>query len=282
MRRLLVGALLLLAFAAPAQANGLPDAGAYLARSLDSRGCAREPGGTASANLSAWVALGLIATGRSAAAPARCIEDHSRYLRALTDVELAVLALAAARRDPRNAGGRDLVRTILAAQRNGRIGPLIATNQFGILALRAAGAPVPASARRALVADQRPDGAWPVAPGGDGDSNLTATGIQAAIAAGVAPSDPVVTRALAALGRFRSRGGYALARGAAPDAQSTAWALQGLAAVRRADPTARAYLAGLEGSDGAFAYQRGVRITPVWVTAQSVLGVAGRAFPLRG
>ena len=30
------------------------------------------------------------------------------------------------------------------------------------------------------------------------------------------------------------------------------------------------------------AYQRGVRITPVWVTAQAALGLAGLSFPLRG
>jgi hypothetical protein len=84
-----------------------------------------------------------------------------------------------------------------------------------------------------------------------------------------------------ALARFRSaNGGYALAEGARPDAQSTAWVLQGLAAVNRRDAGAEAFLRGLVLTDGAVQYQRGVRITPVWVTAQTAVGLARRSFPL--
>jgi hypothetical protein len=41
------------------------------------------------------------------------------------------------------------------------------------------------------------------------------------------------------------------------------------------------YLGGLQQGDGSFAYQRGQRITPVWVTAQATMGLAGQSFPLR-
>ncbi len=279
-RALAIG-IALLALSAPAQAANLSSAGAYLAGSLDRNGCAHEPGSTPTANLSAWVAFGLVASGRSASGPAACIEKHASSLKALTDVEVASLALSAAGRDPRRAGGRDFVQVIQSSLRGGRLGTLVATNQFGILALKAAGAPIPAAAKRTLIADQNPDGSWPVAVGGDGDSNLTATGIQAAIAAGIAPTDPIIARAVKALGRFRSRGGYTLSAGSPPDAQSTAWVLSGLASVHRGDTTAIAYLGGLQASSGAFAYQRGLSITPVWVTAQSAMGIAGRSFPLR-
>ena len=280
MIRVLVIALALLALASPAQAS-VSSAGAYLAGSLDRNGCAREPGGTPTVNLSAWVAFGLVAAGRSASGPAACIEKHAASLKALTDVEVATLALVAAGRNPRNAGGRDLVRAIQSSLRGGRIGTLVATNQFGILALKSAGAPIPASAKRTLLADQNADGSWPVAVGGGGDSNLTATGIQAAIAAGVGRNDPVVIRALAALKRFKSRSGYALSAGTQPDAQSTGWVLSGLASAGRSDRAAQSYLAGLQTANGSFAYQRGVAITPVWVTAQATMGLAGRSFPLR-
>ena len=280
MRYALVIVLALLALAAPAQAS-VSSAGAYLAGSLDRNGCAREPGGTPTVNLSAWVAFGLVAAGRSASGPAACIEKHASSLKALTDVEVATLALVAAGRNPRNAGGRDLVQTIQSSLRGGRIGTLVATNQFGILALKGAGAPIPASAKRTLLADQNADGSWPVAVGGGGDSNLTATGIQAAIAAGVGRNDPVVTRALTALKRFKSRGGYALSACTAPDAQSTGWVLSGLASAGRSDGAAQSYLTGLQAANGSFAYQRGVAITPVWVTAQATMGLAGRSFPLR-
>lgn len=280
MIRALAVVLALLALAAPAQAS-VASGGAYLARSLDRNGCAHEPGGTPTVNLSSWVAFGLVAAGRSASGPAACIERHASSLKAVTDIEVATLALVAAGRNPRSAGGRDFVQAITSSLRNGRIGTLVATNQFGILALKAAGVPIPGSAKRTLLADQNADGSWPVAVGGDGDSNLTATGIQAAIAAGVSRTDPVITRAIASLARFRSRGGYALSVGTAPDAQSTAWVLSGLSSAGRADAAARAFLGGLQSANGSFAYQRGMAITPVWVTAQATMGLAGRSFPLR-
>ena len=140
---------------------------------------------------------------------------------------------------------------------------------------------MPAAVRATLLRDQRPDGSWPVAPGGDGDSNLTASGIAAAIAAGVPVSDARVQRGVRALGRYRAAsGGYALTRGARPDAQSTAWVVQGLAAAKRRDPAAEAFLRALQARDGAVRYQRGVRITPVWVTAQAAVGMSRRSFPL--
>ncbi|MEI6687918.1 MAG: hypothetical protein WCN97_01005 [Thermoleophilia bacterium] len=281
MKRALVTIIALLALAAPAQAASVSSAGAYLAGTLDANGCAREPGGTPTVNLSSWVAFGLVAAGRSASGPARCIERHAASLKALTDVEVATLALVAAGRNPRNAGGRDFVQSIQSSLRGGRIGTLVATNQFGILALKAAGAPIPASAKRTLLADQNADGSWPVGVGGNGDSNLTATGIQAAMAAGISRTDPVIARALASLRRFRSRGGYALSTGTPPDAQSTAWVLSGLGSAGRSDAAARTYLAGLQAANGSFAYQRGTAITPVWVTAQATMGLAGRSFPLR-
>ncbi len=281
MRSLLIALLALLVVGVPAQAAGLSSTGSFLASSLDANGCARESGATASVQLTSWVALGLAASGRSTSSAASCIERHSKALTTTTDIELAVLALAATGRNPSNAGGRNLVQVILGSLKNGRIGTLVASNQFGILALKGAGATIPAAAKRTLLADQNHDGSWPVSPGGDGDSNLTASGIMAAVAAGMAPNSTMIVRAVASLKRFRSQGGYALIVGSPPDAQSTAWILQGLAAAGKRDPTAEAYLASLQRPNGAVAYQRGLSITPVWVTAQAVLGLARRPFPLR-
>ena len=139
-------------------------------------------------------------------------------------------------------------------------------------------APVPASARRTLLADRAADGGWPVARGGDSDSNLTASGISAAIALRIGPRSAIVNRAIASLRPFRSGGGYALFAGGRADAQSTAWVLSGLAAARRTDRAAERWLAALQYRDGSYAYQRGQRITPVWVTAQAAMGLEiGRA-----
>ncbi len=278
MRRLLLALALLLLAAAPAHAA---DAGAYLERSLDGRGCAREPGGTATVNLTSWVALGLVASRRSASRAADCIATHARHLRTATDLEMAILGLVAAGRDPRRAGGRDLVAALVAQTRSDRIGPTVGSNQFGIFALRAVGVRVPAAIRTTLLRDRTPAGLWPVARGGDADSNLTASGIAAAVAAGVPPTDASLGRAANGLRAFRRGGGYALLPGTAPDAQSTAWVLQGLAALGRRDAGAERFLRGLQQPDGSFAYQRGTRITPVWVTAQAAVGLARRPFPLR-
>ena len=281
MRSLLLGLLALLALGVSAQAASLSSTGSFLASSLDANGCARESGAAASVNLTSWATLGLVASGRSAGSAASCIERHSKALTSTTDIELAVLALAAAGRNPGNANGRNLVEAVRGSLKNGRLGTLVASNQFGILALKATGAAIPVAARSTLLADQNRDGSWPVVPGSDGDSNLTASGIMAAVAAGMAPNSTVITRAVASLKRFRSQGGYALNAGSPPDAQSTAWVLQGLAAAGKRDRAAEAYLASLQRSNGAVAYQRGLSITPVWVTAQAALGLARRPFPLR-
>lgn len=278
MRRLLLVLVLLLMSTAPAHAA---DAGAYLERSLDGRGCAREPGGAATVNLTSWVALGLVASNRSADRAADCIAAHAKHLRAATDLEMAILALAAAGRDPRGADGRDLVAALAAQVRGNRIGSTVGSNQFGIFAFRAVGVRIPAAIRATLLRDRTPSGMWPIARGGAADSNLTASGIAAAVAAGVPATDPALARAGDGLRTFRRGGGYAYAPGAAPDAQSTAWVLQGLAAIGRRDAAAERFLRGLQQADGSYAYQRGSRITPVWVTAQTVIGLARRPFPLR-
>ena len=280
MIRLLVLTLaVLLGLPTAAAAADLPAAGAFLARSLDGEGCAREAGGRASVSLTAWVTLGLVATGRDSSRAAGCIVAHAQELRVITDVELAILALVAAGRPPVRGGVLPIA--LDRAVRGGRIGPTIASTQFGVLALRALGRPVPAAVRAQVERDQSSDGSWSVGAGGDGDSNLTASGIEALIAAGVRPSSRAVGRGVRALELFRAGGGFALGLAGEPDAQSTAWALQGLAAVGQTDDRAVAYLTRLQGRDGAFSYSAGQRITPVWVTAQAVLGLARRPFPLR-
>jgi energy-coupling factor transport system substrate-specific component len=73
------------------------------------------------------------------------------------------------------------------------------------------------------------------------------------------------------------------------NAQSTAWAIQGLVAAGREPARARrrgarsplAYLRSLQTSDGAVRYSRTSRQSPVWVTAQALTGFGLKPFPLR-
>lgn len=283
MRRLALIACLFasLIFVAPASsATPLQRTGTYLETSLDASGCAREAGQRSGVNLTAWVALGLRASGRSAATAANCLTSRIGEVRLITDIELVILALVATGRNPTKVNGRNLVADLRRQIRGGRIGRTPASTQFGIFALRAVNLRIPVKVRAQLMRDQNSDGLWPVYPGGDGDSNLTASGIAAAVAAGIKPSDARLRRASLALRKFRRQGGFASSPGAPADAQSTAWVLQGLAAISRRDARAEAFLIGLQQSNGSIAYQRGIRISPVWVTAQAALGLARRPFPL--
>ena len=71
------------------------------------------------------------------------------------------------------------------------------------------------------------------------------------------------------------------------NAQSTAWAVQGLVAAGR-NPrkfrrtrTPLEYLKSLQAADGSVRYSRTSTQTPVWVTAQALAALEGKAFPLK-
>ena len=107
--------------------------------------------------------------------------------------------------------------------------------------------------------------------------------MQALRAAGVGARSRVITRGLRYLRRLQApSGGFALVKGRAPDAQSTAWAIQAfLAAGRKPGPAAWRFLTRLRRDDGSYRYSVRYGTTPVWVTAQVVPALAGKPFPLR-
>ena len=84
-------------------------------------------------------------------------------------------------------------------------------------------------------------------------------------------------------------GGYPLTPGGTSNAQSTAWAIQGLRAAGR-NPNAQhlrgarnptSFLRSLTTRSGGVRYSRTSAQTPVWVTAQALTGLAIRPFPIR-
>jgi hypothetical protein len=75
--------------------------------------------------------------------------------------------------------------------------------------------------------------------------------------------------------------------GGVVNAQSTAYATQGLIAAGLSPPSVREggrspldYLAGVQAHDGHYRYSSTSDQTPVWVTGQALLAVKGAAFPL--
>jgi hypothetical protein len=99
----------------------------------------------------------------------------------------------------------------------------------------------------------------------------------------------VIRRGLAYLRRVQNEdGGFGQSQGYRSNAQSTAWAIQGIVAAgksaarfgdKRRSPLA--FLTSLRGANGAYRYSRSSTQTPVWVTAQALAAVRGKPLPLR-
>lgn len=266
--RLVVAAVALALSATPAD---------YVASHQQSDGGFAEPGQRSDPSLTAWAVLGLTAAGREPGrSPVGYLE--SSPTRTANDLALRILALDALGRN-----SDDLV-TRLEGMRGprGRIGTLVNSTIWGVIALRATGRPAGTSVRYLLRA-QRKNGGWSWHPKAAPDSNDTAAAIQALRAAGVAPRSRSIRRGLRFLRSLqRPDGGFALGPGRAADAQSTAWAIQAFVTAGQAPPPrAFRYLAQLKQADGSYRYSKRYAATPVWVTSQVLPALARKPFPLR-
>jgi hypothetical protein len=233
-----------------------------------------EPGGRSNAALTAWVVLGLAAEGKPPAGAAAYLA--AQPVGDATDLALRILALEALGRP--TASLADRLEGLRAP--SGRIGPLVDSTIWGVLALRAAGRPVSKVSVRYLLQEQRPSGGWAWYPKGAPDSNDTAAAVEALRAAGVAGKP--IARGLTYLRRLEgSDGGFALVRGRASDSQSTAWAIQAFLAARKHPPAgAYRFLARMRNGDGSYRYSARYSVTPVWVTSQVLPALVRKAFPL--
>jgi prenyltransferase/squalene oxidase-like repeat protein len=280
--RLLALAFASLAFAAPFELTPVELGGGYLITRQQTDGGFAEPNGFSDPTLTAWVVLGLKAAGRNPAALRRGAASPAEYLagkptRTTGELALRILALDALGENVSEHAAR------LAQQRraDGRIGPLVNSTIWGLIALRAAERPAPAASVKYLLRRQHRSGGWSWAPNGAPDSNDTAAAIQALSAAGVRGAP--IRRGLVYLRRLQHRdGGFALSAGRSSDAQSTAWAIQAfVAAGARAPAKALRYLVSLREPHGSFRYSPRQAITPAWVTATVLPALAGKPFPLR-
>ena len=277
MRWLAIG-LLTIALAGTAAAASGPAAGsaAFLAGRQGASGGFAEQGRAPDAPLTAWAALGLVAAGGNQAERARAAEFlRSRMTDVSSDADLALRVVALA------ALGDTIDDGVLGRLRRHRPDVLVNETIWTVIALRAAGEPVPQNLVQAILGAQAKGGGFPWSKGGAPDSNDTAAAIEALRAAGVGGAP--VRRAIVALRTFQNRdGGFALTKGRESDAQSTAWAIQALlsAGLKPGKPPFR-YLSRLRRGDGSYRYSVRYGTTPVWVTAQVVPALAGRPFPLR-
>ena len=297
-------ALLALTVALPRDADAaVPKASVrYLERAQNADGgLGPAPGSSSTQMHTGWAALGLAAAGRNPRDVERGGRSVVDYMSAnaaqlrgdLGERSRTILALRAAGVSPTRLGGRDLLGELVRAQEgDGSFAGLVNTTAFAVLALRAAGRPATDRAVRAgatfIAGQANADGGFNFGgKGGPSGADDTGAALQALAAAGRRRSK-VVRRAADWLERTQNAdGGFAL-QGGASNAQSTAWAVQGLVAAGRKPARVRrggsrsplAYLRSLVGSDGAIRYSRTSTQTPVWVTAQALTALAGKAFPL--
>jgi prenyltransferase beta subunit len=248
----------------------------YVASHQQSDGGFAEPGQSSDPSLTAWAVLGLTVAGReSTRSPASYLENEAA--RTANDLALRILALDTLGRDT------DALVDRLESMRGsgGRIGTLVNSTIWGVIALRSTGRPAGTSVRYLLRA-QRKNGGWSWHPRATPDSNDTAAAVQALRAAGVSARSSAIRRGLRFLRRLqRPDGGFALTPGRAPDAQSTAWAIQAFVAAGKKPGNATfRYLARLRQPDGSYRYSKRYAATPVWVTSQVLPALARKPFPL--
>ena len=269
----------------------------------DDGGFGFAPGEESSPAMTGWAVLGLEAAGvnpldvdHGDATPISYLAGTVGEISTTGDIERTILVLRGAGLDPRQFQGRDLVARLLARRGgDGSWGGQVNPTAFGILALKAAGA-TSGNSRSVgwLRTHQSEDGGWGFAPGSASDPDSTGAVLQALAAGGGARVRASATRVMRGIrggvsylrSVQRSGGGFALSGGTA-NAQSTAWAVQGLAAagvspssVRSGGSSPLDYLAGVRAGDGHYRYSSSSDQTPVWVTGQALMAANGAAFPL--
>lgn len=156
-----------------------------------------------------------------------------------TDYEPAIMALAAAGKDPRNFPNENFITKLKSFHAQNQIGDnnLLNDDIFGILALVSAGEPtsdqVIQDAKNFLINHQNSNGSWSFAIGSNGDTNTTAMAIMALSEVGLTKTDEKILKALDYLKNAQnSDGGFPYdpqsSWSTSSDASSDAWVISAL------------------------------------------------------
>ena len=285
---IVLSGLLMAALAGPATAAG---GGDYLASRQGLSGGFSEPGGSAAVSLTEWAVMGLAAAGRHPATmhrsgghtPGHFLASKAHGWSDSFTLERGILAVVALNRNPANFAGRNLVRALRTKiGRGGRIGGFLSSTYWGVLALRAAGSPVPRKSVDYIRSHQGSSGGFSFAAGSGPDSNDTAAAVMALRAAGIPCGWRVMDRSYAYMHSLqRSDHGYALTSSAGSDSQSTGWVVSARIKCHMSNTRALGYLAARKHPNGMYSYRTGVVQTPAWVTSQVLPAVNGKAYPIR-
>jgi len=255
----------------------------YLLSAQNSDGGFGPSAGAASTQLfSGWAALGLAAAGDAPQSVSHGGSSLLSYVQSgspsdIGSVERTILVLRAAGVSP---GG--LLGTLQGAIRaDGSVQDQVNLTSFAVLALRASGA-APAGRTIAWLARQQDsDGGFNFASAG-GSSDVDDTG--AALEALSGTGEPHIDRAVRFIeSQQNGDGGFPAQAGGASNAQSTAFAIQGLiAAGAGGSAVSRGiqYLQSLIAPDGHVRYSSGSDQTPVWVTGEALMALERKPLPL--
>jgi energy-coupling factor transport system substrate-specific component len=285
------------AAAAPSRAQAAGGPAGYLLGAQNSDGGFGTSAGQPSNQLYAgWAALGLASAGydlNDISHGGASVIDYVRSGAGSSDpgsLERTILVARAAGQSARSFGGRDLIAALERhMSANGSVSSQVNLTAFAVLALRADGVTPPARTLAWLERQQDRDGGFSFAgAGGSSDADDTGATLEALAGAG-GRARTVRARAVAYLRRQQDGdGGFASQPGGGSNAQSTAWAIQGLEATgvdpdgvrRHGARSPVAYLRSLIGPGGRVAYARGNLQTPVWVTGEALMALEGKPLPL--
>jgi energy-coupling factor transport system substrate-specific component len=277
----------------PARASDLSRATSWL-ESTQNRdgGFGASADSDSSASITGWAMLGLEAAGRNpfdvshlGKTPIDFLRDSIDEVSSSGDLARTIVALEGAGADPRSFGGRNLVEELRERRAaNGSFEGWPGTTSFSAIALRVADATGGLDKTLSWLSEvQNDDSGWGDLPN-QPPSNADVTGsVMQAI-----PSTKAAESGLSYLRKHqRSGGGFATGSTGAINSQSTAWAIQGMIAVGADPATIDAdgssgldYLAALQADDGHYRYSESSDQTPVWVTSQVLVAVAGESLPI--
>jgi len=263
----------------PAQASTAHPGPLQYLRSAQNRdggfGAARGQG--SSPLYTAWALMAGAGGQRAAAYLSRTLGSHP----GAGSLERTILALHAAGVE---VIARPSLETLLERDiaRSGSVSDQSNLTAFAILALRAVGVRVPRTSIAWLARQQDADGGFNYSTrGAVSDVDDTGAVLEALTGTG---HGAVVRRAVRFIrAQQNADGGFPADAGGPSNAQSTAFAVQGLIAAgldiadvrRHGSPTPLEYLRDLIQPNGSVDYARGAAQTPVWVTAQAQLALAG-------
>ena len=252
------------------------------------------PGRASDPATTGWVSLALAAAGRNPKSIASrqgssaidYLRERADSIRTTGDLERTVLALAASGLPTNEFGGVRLMKRLRErVEDDGSLNGQVNLTAFYLLATAAASGEPDRRSLSWIKRAQTGGGGWGYAVGVTPDADSTGAALQALSAFDAGRG--AVRRGATWLRRNQSRsGGWGLP-GASANSQSTAWAVQGLVAAGRLPRAVKSggrspldFLASRQSRDGHFRYSSVSDQTSVWVTAQALVAVEGKPFPI--